>query len=225
MQYLILRFQAPMMSFGGVSIDGIGKTEIYVPQSMVVGLIANSLGYNHNEFNKIQKIQDEISIASRCDSFGEIMMDYQTVDLSQKFMKDNIAWTTKGIIEKRNGGSSDSKPTIIRNRYYIIDSVYTIAVALNNVSEVASAIQKPKRPLFLGRKNCLPSAPIFHSIVESNSPLGALLKIKKNNKLNTWWSKNDINQPTLYDEIKVFDLKDWTNKVHIGSRTIYHGLI
>ena len=46
MKALILRFDAPMVSFGGVTVDQHGFTDSYPGQAMLTGLIANALGWH-----------------------------------------------------------------------------------------------------------------------------------------------------------------------------------
>ena len=44
---LILRFDAPLMSFGGPMVDHNGVVQDFPPTSLLTGLIGNALGYEH----------------------------------------------------------------------------------------------------------------------------------------------------------------------------------
>ena len=44
------------------------------------------------------------------------------------------------------------------------------------LEELADALREPARPLFIGRKPCLPSAPLFADFIEAETTLDALLK-------------------------------------------------
>src|SRR5690625_6149014 len=86
-------------------------------------------------------------------------------------MLDKNAWTTLGWLDKRKGGSA-SKGTHIRLRDYRADSIHTVALTLQpadknpTLDELQKALEYPERPLFIGRKTCLPATPIFLGRIE-----------------------------------------------------------
>ena len=100
MQTLILCLQAPLMSFGGPQVDQIGPTGRFPTLSQMTGLLANALGYAHGDFDRLQVLQERLSIASALVREGEELQDYQTVDLGQAHLR-NPAWTTRGRPEHR----------------------------------------------------------------------------------------------------------------------------
>ena len=61
---LIFHLQAPLMSFGGPQIDQIGPTGRFPTVSQITGLLGNALGYRHNDFGRLQALQDRLSLAS-----------------------------------------------------------------------------------------------------------------------------------------------------------------
>lgn len=238
MKILILRFDAPLMSFGGTIIDNFGITQAYPSLSMICGMVANALGYHHRDFDKTQRLQERIRYASRCDRRGTRVQDYQTVDLGAEFMLDKNAWTTAGVLEERKGGSA-STGTHIRYRDYWSDAVHTIALTLTpaqespTIEQVAQALKEPERPLFIGRKPCLPAAPIFVDQLQAEDLLQALEqtplhpRADKEKSFPAWWpatpGKADPNEPIQY--MPVTDARDWKNQIHVGERWIAHGKI
>lgn len=180
---LLMRLDAPLISFGGVSVDNYGYTEDYPALSMVTGLLANALGYHHRGSERLQRLQNRLRMASRCDRPGERLVDYQTVDLGQELISDALGWTMRGKPERRGGLFSTG--THIRYRHYLADSVHTVALCLEPESEsptlddLAEALQAPARPLFIGRKCCIPSTPLFLSITDAASPLQALESLQR----------------------------------------------
>ena len=60
MDVLILRLEAPLMSFGGVQVDDRSPTEQFPAQSMIAGMIANALGYTHRNYQKTQRLQERL---------------------------------------------------------------------------------------------------------------------------------------------------------------------
>src|SRR5690606_26406243 len=64
-------------------------------------------------------------------------------------------------------GSTGNGSPYIRQRYYRADARVIVALRLEpsevspTLDGVASALDHPARPLFIGRKTCLPSAPLL----------------------------------------------------------------
>jgi len=217
MDVLILRFDAPLMSFGAPIVDNQGEIQPYPALSMMTGLLGNALGVDHSEFDRLERLQERLRYASRQDRRGRQIEDYQTVDLSKSYMDDDRAWTTYGHLESRAGGSA-SDGTHIRYRDYWADAVHTVAVTLDapgespTLDDLEAAVQHPARPLFLGRKPCLPAESLF--------------------AFSAWWPTHpDADNPSddgpLDEDLRepVTDRRDWHNQIHVGERWIVNGTV
>ena len=234
MDVLLLRFDAPLMSFGGPSVDNIGPTDPMPGRSMLTGLIANALGYTHRMTVELSRLQARIRHGVRRDRTGHGLADFQTVDLGQSFLVDT-GWTTWGFPEKRAGANSIG--THIRHRRYHADAVFTVALSLEPASEkptlsgVETALRAPARPLYLGRKPCLPSSPIVLDRIEASSLRDALRvapRLEEGREdagpLTAWWP--DEGEETADSRrVVVHDERDWAQAIHAGSRTVRHGQI
>ena len=64
MRVLLLHLHAPLMSFGGPRVDHIGPTGRFPTVSQMTGLFGNALGYTHGDGERLQSLQDRLSIAS-----------------------------------------------------------------------------------------------------------------------------------------------------------------
>ena len=230
MDILLLRFDAPLMSFGGPIVDNHGIIQTYPALSMICGLLANALGYDHHEFDAIQRLQERLQYACRQDQPGVRLRDYQTVDLGQAFMNDDLAWTTWGYLEKRKGGTASSG-TQIRQRDYWADAMYTVALSLDPADEAPTidaleqALKTPERPLFIGRKPCLPAERLLLGHVQADDlidPLRDPRWAKGTGTFSAWW-------PTLpgseVNKRPVTDMRDWANQIHVGARWIAMGKV
>ena len=180
-QHLILRLEAPLMAFGGETIDNLGVIRRFPAASMLTGLLANALGWRRVESQKHQELQDRLVFAARIDrepAGGGRLTDYQTVKMGDSvdlFVRSGhwvVGWTTRGTPDERAGqlGSVGSGPfTHQRWRDYHNDMRVTVALRLEpanlspTLEELAVALRQPARPLFIGRKPCLPSAPLLAS--------------------------------------------------------------
>lgn len=235
MQMLILRLEAPLLSFGAPVVDHHGVIQPWPARSMLTGLLGNALGYDHRQFDRLERLQERLSHAVRQDKEGEQVRDYQRVDLSQPFMRDDHAWTTLDKPEKRKGGSA-STGIHLRDRYYWADAIYTIALTVDpplespTINEIEQALKYPARPLFLGRKPCLPSSPIFRQQIEADNLVEGLRQAELANRANkrqkyrSWWPM-DSHHAHLEANLKhpISDGRDWANQIHAGQRWIAEG--
>ncbi len=174
---LLLRLEAPMMSFGGVAVDHHNPTDRFPATSLLAGLLANALGYSHSDTEALESLQARIRYAARWDVDPVSLRDYQTVDLGQPHLA-KPGWTTRGKPEHRDGGPDARFGTHQRYRHYWADGVMTVALTLTpgnpDLEAVAAALAHPARPLFIGRKNCLPSSRLLLGVRSAEDLLDAL---------------------------------------------------
>lgn len=230
MDVLILRFEAPLMSFGGVTVDASGVTRRFPAASMICGLLGNALGWHHRDWERLQDLQDHLNVASRIDVAGTHLTDYQTVDLGQDFLHYDHAWTTRGTVEKRAGGNSTQ--THILHREYWADAVVSSAISIStgahiDVTTLHDALQQPARPLFIGRKNCLPASPIMQGRLQAASLQDALLATPLHRRA---LSGPDVKQVRAGTQLPatsqdpgatpICDQRDWANQIHVGQRWV-----
>lgn len=235
-QFLLLRFEAPLMSFGGVVVDEHGVTAPFPAQSMITGLLANALGYDHREARALQRLQERVRFGARCDRPGSRLVDYQTVDLGQEFLHEG--WTTRGAPAGRAGGTAKTG-IHIRYRHYWADAVFTIALTLQppgeqpDLERCMRAVAEPQRPLFLGRKACLPATPLLLGILEAASIRDALgaapraPRAKDDRAMAAWWPVDGEPPPSKGQgrQIPVWDERDWANQVHTGRRFLWESRV
>ena len=227
MEVLLLRLEAPLMAFGGPIVDNYGVIQSFPAISMLTGLLGNALGWEHREGAALNRLQSQIRFAARLDRPGERVIDYQTVDLGQNFMVDT-GWTTWGHQEVRGGGSSTG--THIRYRHYRADACATVALTLNSeeaeltVATLEQALMIPARPLFIGRKTCLPALPILQDKVETQSVIEALRTFPAiyEKRVQAQWPA-DEEEPSLSRLMVLTDERDWINQVHSGERLVRQG--
>jgi len=221
MKVLLLRLEAPLMAFGGVAIDNIGQTDQLPSASLLTGLLGNALGYKRSEGNRLQALQARLRYAVRADRRGHMLQDFQTARLA----KDDKAWTTRGTPAGRDGGAKTYASPHIRYRQYHADASVIVAMSLEPEAEsprpadCATALNAPARPLFIGRKPCLPSEPLLVDIMEADSLVDALQQIPLSEAPKTekvWlYQRNELNESA--DLIRLSGRRDWANDVHQGT--------
>lgn len=222
---LILQLEGPLSAYGAEMVDARGPVRDWPGASLLTGLLANALGFERHETARLQSLQDRLRFAVRIDRSGERIRDFQTAQLN----KDDRGWTTRGRPEERGGGAGTYTSPHIRERDYFADSLVTVALTLTtanaspNLDEVARALVTPARPLFLGRKPCLPSRPVYNPVcglLEAASLFEAL----RTHSCEAMAGDVDIisltsgDEPSSTERLHVTDRRNWITGVHAGER-------
>ena len=215
-----LRFVGPMASFGGESVDARGVIRDFPALSMMTGLLANALGWTRAMADEHQGLQDRLVFGVLWEDDGTLrrMTDYQTAALR----KDDRAWTTRGSVFSRDGGPKTYDGSHQRYRDYHADLRMSVVARLEpeaddpTLDQLAEALGRPARPLFIGRKCCLPASPVFSGFVEAGDVCAALEKC----------TPEDSPSDTVTDGVRdVTDERNWRTGLHGGSRRICEGRI
>ena len=175
--HLLLRLEAPLMSFGTTAVDYRRPVQPWPPVSLLTGLLANALGYERGDAEALDRLQARIRWAARIDRPGSPLNDFQTAQLDQ----GDCGWTTRAEVEERGGGADSYKSPHLRLRDFRADASVLVALRLEpadespTLAQLASALDKPARPLFLGRKSCLPATRIHQGLVVAADAVHAVL--------------------------------------------------
>lgn len=235
-RWLILRLDAPLIAFGGVAIDHVGVIRDFPARSMLAGLFANALGYRRTEWDRHQALQDRLVFAVRIDHTGGILTDTQNARLE----KNDRGWTTRGIVEGRDGASYGAPHR--RKRDYHMDSTVTVVLRLDpaeqepSLDRLAEALARPARPLFFGRKSCMPSQPVLGPVateifVCAPHAYGALELAPFAGgpafEVRALWPVGEGPETgamvhRVYD---LPDLRNWRTGLHGGTRSVVEGVV
>jgi CRISPR system Cascade subunit CasD len=226
-RHLLLRLEGPLMAFGGETIDNLGVIRDFPAQSMLTGLIANALGWRREDSAAHDRLQARLVFGARLDRAGSRFTDFQTAELG----RDDRGWTTSGQPEGRAGGEGTYKGQHLRYRDYHADAAVLVALRLEPTDEaptlatVADAVQRPARPLFLGRKPCLPAAPLFAGWIDAPDVLTALrdaAPLAANARPRVLWPAGEGELPGSR-RVDLCDERNWTSGVHGGWRPVCEG--
>jgi len=169
-----MRLRAPWMSWGLVSRNLDRGTEQFPTKSAVIGLVANALGYDrYDEITELNNMQFGVGQIIHMSYTPTMTVDYQTVGGGYDWW-DSLIVQEPG--KKIQHFSDDREIVGIRTKAYLQDADF-LAVLIgetNMVKHIAKGIENPKRPLFLGRRSCPPSKPVFIDIIETPSLQDAL---------------------------------------------------
>lgn len=234
----MLTIEAPLMAFGDEIVDANGRVRAFPGASNLTGLFANALGWTRGMRREHQALQERLRFAVRLDRVGEMLRDFQTAKLEA----NDRGWTTRGVPEGRDGGANTYKSPHIRQRDYMADAALYVAVALlpadatPTLEMLAESLDRPARPLFLGRKPCLPSRPLLpgrteYRFIEATDPFDALVRMipeiddpdkGERGPLLVGPDRPDLPE-SRFERVLVADQRNWISGVHGGSRIFARG--
>lgn len=224
--WLHLRLAAPLMAFGGVAIDHVGPTREFPSASALTGLLANALGYRREEGARHQALQDRLifgalSVLPEGRNVPMLVTDTQNAKLE----RSDRGWTTWGAPEGRAGATYDSPHR--RRRDYLADHENRVVFRLTagdgpTLDDVATALDRPARPLFIGRKPCLPTSPLLAGRAEGATAYAALRSLEIAGHA-IWPEEGDGPDGALRHDLA--DLRNWHSGLHGGSRVVMEGRI
>jgi CRISPR system Cascade subunit CasD len=163
---LLLRFEGPIQSWGGRSRWDVRDTQPEPTKSGVIGLLGCALGFERGDL-RLETLNKVFRFGVRIESPGHELEDYHTV-------------TER--LPMANGKQKTEPYTIVSRRSYLEDAAFLVGLEVRNpedqiwLEQAAQAIQSPKWTLFLGRKTCIPTRPIFDSLATEYLDLEDALK-------------------------------------------------
>lgn len=168
MKHLALYLRAPLQSWGASSKFGDRGTLDAPTRSGLLGLLAAACGVDKND-----EVRDrewlaraaKLSVAVLAFRRGDRMPDYHTV--GAHYDKDD-PWQKRMIPTKAEDGSP-KKDATVTHRDYLADSVFGAVLSGDDalVDEMAAGLADPVWGVWLGRKSCIPTEPIFAGVFES----------------------------------------------------------
>lgn len=142
MSKLILRFKAPMMSFGSETIGNYRPTELAPTKSAIIGLIAGGLGYDYGD-SRIDDLSNALQMTSKFinhrQSLGR-MRDFQIV---------HYVNPTKSTGKFEPGGK-------LVDKFYLTDGAFEVTLTGKRqlLKKCEDAIKHPYYTPYLGRRCC-----------------------------------------------------------------------
>ena len=151
---LFLYLQAPLQSWGERGRWSIRDTAPAPTKSGIIGLLGCALGYQQD--TPLRQLSTQLKMGVRLDQRGGRLTDYHTIgggyDTPQLL-------TAQGKPKK----SSGSPHTDISLRDYLTDAAFLVALQGEEdvIATAAHALQNPVWPIYLGRKACVPTRPVY----------------------------------------------------------------
>jgi CRISPR system Cascade subunit CasD len=162
---VLLRLVGPLQSWGTQGRFSIRDTDREPSKSGVAGLVGAALGMPRDDDAKLGRLRG-LHFAVRVDREGTPLRDYHTVGGDRSSGPQHGLWS----IEQGRRVSE----TALTDRYYLADASFLAALGGEEnalIDEIAQALQNPVWPLFLGRRACPPSEPVFAGLTDLSPEL------------------------------------------------------
>lgn len=190
MNYLIFQLQAPLSAWGETAVGEYRPCANYPSESALIGLLAAALGIDRSDEVQHQTLRAELSFAIGVQSAGRLLRDYQTAQVPGRVSLKNRPHRTR---RDELNIPKDELNTILSTRDYRQDAACLVAVhakanPMFSLADLAQAIKQPKFVLYLGRKTCPPSLPLWPQVIEAENALQALeaYRIKLAEQIGEW---------------------------------------
>ena len=155
---LVLRLEGALQAWGEMSKWDFRDSADLPTKSGIVGLLGCALGLERGS-PELAALGDGIKLAIRADRPGVRTVDFQTV--------------TGSPLRNAEGKPKTGGNTIISRHAYLQDACFTVFLETDDLmrERLTAALQAPKWPLFLGRKNCVPSRPVLEAVTSAYASL------------------------------------------------------
>jgi CRISPR system Cascade subunit CasD len=160
MKFLSLFLRAPLQSWG-VSAKFGERTSLSFPtRSGVIGILAAASGVDRSDSAWLNKVKD-LSLRVLIFTPGQRLSDYHTVGGGYTIKNSR---SRRHISPKAEGGTPK---TVLTTREYLQDAVFGAIIGGEDhvlLDALAAAIQNPVWGIWLGRKSCIPTEPLFAGV-------------------------------------------------------------
>lgn len=163
----ILRLVAPLQSWGATEGSEYRRINRFPTRSGILGMLSNAAGLSREDS---VSPWERVRVGVRIDQAGTLVEDYHTSD-SDKTEKRMLS-ERKRIAENKRRAAKGLAPlpkpkysadTSVTRRVYLSDASFTVVLEgdTETIRLAVDALSAPRRPLFFGRKACVPSAPVL----------------------------------------------------------------
>lgn len=173
MKFLVLYLCSPMQSWGASSKFDVRGTSDIPTKSALIGLLGAACGIDRKDDGWVHRAA-ELELSLYVFQRGERLRDYHTV--GARYDKKD-PWKSRMIPLT---AENKSRGTDVTHRYYLQDSIYGAIFAGKDdelIEQMAQGLKNPIWGIWLGRKSCIPTEPVYAGVFDQlESGVNALKK-------------------------------------------------
>lgn len=163
---LLLRLEGPLQSWGARARWDVRDTAPEPTKSGVLGLLGCALGLERGNQGLLE-LDASLRFGVRVENAGRVLNDYQTITGYLPTAGGEWKGRDNRMRSPTDMRAAQATPaTILSPRDYLEDAAFLVGLEAYEggdacLERAANAIQAPRWPLFLGRKACIPSRPLY----------------------------------------------------------------
>lgn len=218
-EFLIIKLQGAMQSWGGHTFEDYRPSHIFPTRSAVVGLLGACLGIDRSDIQSRADLNASFEFIVRADCRKVRTKQFGRVKEKTLSMQKLTDYHT--ILDARRVDGSPRSEAIISNREYLYDAEFTLALgfradAVYTLERIKDAIQKPYYTPVLGRRSCPLHRPLFENIVVAENLHQAICQIEP--KQGTLYSEQMLANAS---PMRIRDVPIQDPVRQFATRTIY----
>ncbi len=173
--YLILKLQGSMQSWGSHTYEDYRPSHIFPTRSAIIGLLAACLGIERENIAKREALNNSLTKLT-------VRAEPRYLENKKAPLKMHKITDFHTVQNARKVDGTYRKDAIVSRREYLCDTEFSLAMVFDknqgySLDEIKQAIQKPYYTPFLGRKSCPLQRPLYEATVTADNAQTALLEI------------------------------------------------
>ncbi|MGB9499443.1 MAG: type I-E CRISPR-associated protein Cas5/CasD [Dissulfuribacterales bacterium] len=167
--YLVFRLYGALASWGEIAVGESRHSATHPGKSAIMGLIAAALGIRRDQEERHNRLSESYGLGVKMLSSGSVLKDYHTTQVPPEQRK--VIFHTRK--DELNSGKTG---TILSSREYRCDALSVVALWCvdkktpdYSLSQIEKALKEPVFTLYLGRKSCPLSLPLFPQILKKDT--------------------------------------------------------
>ncbi|MGB3999157.1 MAG: type I-E CRISPR-associated protein Cas5/CasD [Desulfomonilia bacterium] len=197
-RYLALSFEGPIQSWGFDSQYNRRNTGLMPTKSAIAGMCCAALGYSRGSREEHVFLE----------KFGAIKMIAIAIPrkVGKKDLKVQRMQDFHTVQNTKRASGSLNADCVLTNRQYLTDASFGVLLEGNAdfLREIASALADPKWGIWLGRKTCIPSAPVLAGLKDNFDNLTGLVEEKRKDALTLLIGDKPLEYFTYQEEAEAF---------------------
>lgn len=159
-QYLVLKLDGVMQSWGGHTYEDFRHTEMIPTRSGLLGLLAACLGIDRKDAEGQETLASSLQIAVRVEKPLQRIKDFHTVSDARKVDGKVNKFPVVSQREYIVSGDTRTGPAFAVLLHAVPDAHYSL-------DDIESGLKKPVYTPFLGRRSCPITRPLFDGRIEA----------------------------------------------------------
>ena len=175
-KYLALRLEGPLQSWGFDSQYNRRNTGLMPTKSALAGMCCAAFGFGRGSAEERTFLADFAVVRITTLAIPRVV-EHNFTNAARKMKLSVRRLQDYHTVQNTKKADGTMKPCHITHRQYLTDASFGVLIEGNAVllEQIADALSDPKWGVWLGRKTCIPSAPVLAGLRDSRTEALKLL--------------------------------------------------